>query len=317
MAAVLTVSPEERQAFAYLLRYEIEHLSRGTREHRESADGLREVYEELLASPEDQPVELTFANHELYAVGIRAFADASELEEYWLDNKASMQQSGDPAPYQDAVIATALPAHYPEVAEHPETWSFDHVRPVFLELSSRIDRALTAASPSVRGLYNKERAEIIRRTTRVQEERAEARGRTYAADTGIESWRRAVRVSHLGSGQMTDIDLGARRILVANVDGEFFAIDAICSHVPRLSNLTNLAGGRLDTNRMCVECPWHGSEFSIRSGRVVTQPYPGEFKKEHLIAGRVMALVDPKKSATDLRAYRTKVEDGYVWVNIV
>jgi nitrite reductase/ring-hydroxylating ferredoxin subunit/uncharacterized membrane protein len=57
-------------------------------------------------------------------------------------------------------------------------------------------------------------------------------------------------------------------VMVAKVDGETFAIGAVCTH----------AGGPLDEGafvgsaRRDIKCPWHGSVFSMRSGAALHGP---------------------------------------------
>jgi nitrite reductase/ring-hydroxylating ferredoxin subunit len=54
-------------------------------------------------------------------------------------------------------------------------------------------------------------------------------------------------------------------IAVFNVGGQLYAIDAKCTHV----------GGPLDqgpVHATVVTCPWHGSQFDVRTGTVVQGP---------------------------------------------
>ena len=54
-------------------------------------------------------------------------------------------------------------------------------------------------------------------------------------------------------------------ITVFNVDGEFYATQANCTH----------AGGPLCKGSMAHEvvmCPWHGSRFNVKTGEVVQDP---------------------------------------------
>ena len=316
MACVLQVAPEERAAFAYLLAAEAGRLRHGTKEHQEIAAGLQSLLEGFIAAPEG-PVEVETLNDEMYMLGVRNHADASELEEYWLDNKASMRQRGEPAPFPDEHIGEAIQAFFPEAVSDPESWHFNDVRPIFTELGFKIDRSLTEGAPRVRGIYNKERAEIIRRTRQLQAERAAQRGRMYPSGVEIEAWRRAIREGHLGPGEMTEVKLDGRRILLANVDARYYAIDGACTHAPELSAISGLADGALEPESCRVTCPWHGAQYDLRSGRAVRQPYAPEFNRDHLVKGRLMSVVDIRRKASDVRPYETKVEAGYVWVNVV
>lgn len=56
-------------------------------------------------------------------------------------------------------------------------------------------------------------------------------------------------------------------IAVVNCDGTFYAIDNICSHA-----YAELDQGEVDTDECTIECPLHGSTFSLESGRPRTLP---------------------------------------------
>lgn len=58
---------------------------------------------------------------------------------------------------------------------------------------------------------------------------------------------------------------GARRIALANVEGEFLAIDDTCTH-----RGCSLGDGRLEGS--VVRCACHGSRFDVRDGSVVGGP---------------------------------------------
>ncbi len=94
----------------------------------------------------------------------------------------------------------------------------------------------------------------------------------------------AVDVDELPPGKMTCVDVGGQRILVANVDGVFYAADDTCTHED-----ASLSSGSLKGE--LVKCPLHGSRFSLRTGEPVE---------------------DPAEEA--LRCYPVKVEDGVVLV---
>ncbi len=63
-------------------------------------------------------------------------------------------------------------------------------------------------------------------------------------------------------GQMKRIDAGNRHILLANVDGTYYALDDKCPHLGG-----SLSGGRLEGGR--VSCPNHGASFELATGRNV------------------------------------------------
>jgi|SRR5215208_2079598 len=67
------------------------------------------------------------------------------------------------------------------------------------------------------------------------------------------------------SSQMKVVDVNGERICVANVEGKYYAIGNVCTHMGG-----PLAEGQLEGFE--VEYPWHGSKFDIRTGKVVRPP---------------------------------------------
>lgn len=60
--------------------------------------------------------------------------------------------------------------------------------------------------------------------------------------------------------------LGAGPWAVGNSTGEKFAVSRRCRHL-----FADLAGGSIDRNG-CLVCPWHGSRYDVKSGRMVRGP---------------------------------------------
>jgi len=102
---------------------------------------------------------------------------------------------------------------------------------------------------------------------------------------------KACLTSQLAPGTMMNFVLLERTVLVANVDGTFYAMDGLCSDAGG-----NLAFGRLDGHT--VICPRHGARFDLRTGEVISQP---------VIGGG---------TAKDLRSYRVEVKEGCVNVDV-
>jgi nitrite reductase/ring-hydroxylating ferredoxin subunit len=65
---------------------------------------------------------------------------------------------------------------------------------------------------------------------------------------------------------------GVGRYAVGNAGGELFAVTRRCRHL-----YADLSRGRIDKNG-CLVCPWHGSRYDVRTGRMVRGPQ-GVFAK--------------------------------------
>ena len=72
-------------------------------------------------------------------------------------------------------------------------------------------------------------------------------------------------VDDLPSGRMTCVEVEGRRLLLANVDGSFYATDDTCTHED-----ASLSSGSLHGDY--VKCPLHGSRFSLRTGEPTEEP---------------------------------------------
>ncbi len=85
-------------------------------------------------------------------------------------------------------------------------------------------------------------------------------------------------------------------VALANVSGEFHAIDGLCPH----------QGGPLGTGALCgavLTCPWHGWQFDVATGRhchsKVVRQQVYEVRREN---GRVLVRLSPPPAAADAGA---------------
>jgi 3-phenylpropionate/trans-cinnamate dioxygenase ferredoxin component len=76
---------------------------------------------------------------------------------------------------------------------------------------------------------------------------------------------KVAKTDELGPGQSKLVDVKGKRIALFNIDGEFFAIDDMCTHEE-----ASLAEGEISGYE--VTCPLHGAKFDIRSGEVLGPP---------------------------------------------
>ncbi|NIM26038.1 MAG: Rieske 2Fe-2S domain-containing protein [Nitrososphaeria archaeon] len=75
----------------------------------------------------------------------------------------------------------------------------------------------------------------------------------------------AGKVSDITPGKMIKVAVDGREILVANIDGEFCAVDDTCTH-----SGASLSEGELNGN--VVTCGWHKAEFDCKTGKLAKFP---------------------------------------------
>ncbi|KPK21079.1 MAG: hypothetical protein AMJ76_03685 [Dehalococcoidia bacterium SM23_28_1] len=76
---------------------------------------------------------------------------------------------------------------------------------------------------------------------------------------------KVAETSDIPAGRVKVVVVSDRHIALCNVDGQFYAVDDLCTH----------DGGSLDQGELqgdVIECPRHGARFSVRTGKVLALP---------------------------------------------
>jgi nitrite reductase/ring-hydroxylating ferredoxin subunit len=66
-------------------------------------------------------------------------------------------------------------------------------------------------------------------------------------------------------GKMIKVSVDGKEIMVANIDGDYCAVDDSCTH-----SGASLSEGKLDGCK--VVCGWHAAEFDCKTGKLVKFP---------------------------------------------
>src|SRR2546425_11113940 len=74
-----------------------------------------------------------------------------------------------------------------------------------------------------------------------------------------------IRASALPPGAMTWVAVDRERVLIANVEGVFYALRDACGHRQAPLSKGTLAGH-------VVECPLHFATFDVRTGKLLSGP---------------------------------------------
>lgn len=81
----------------------------------------------------------------------------------------------------------------------------------------------------------------------------------------MDEWVDVASVEEIPPGECKAVDVDDRLLAVVNVDGEFHAIDNICTH-----EYAELSDGVILGDE--IQCPLHGARFNVRSGEVTAPP---------------------------------------------
>lgn len=77
--------------------------------------------------------------------------------------------------------------------------------------------------------------------------------------TDDRKWHEVARVDDLAPGEAMYVEVGNDPVALINLDGEFFAVNDICTHEE-----ASLSDGEVVGDE--IECPLHGGAFEIRTG---------------------------------------------------
>jgi nitrite reductase/ring-hydroxylating ferredoxin subunit len=78
---------------------------------------------------------------------------------------------------------------------------------------------------------------------------------------GEAGFQRAANKKDIKEGNLLGVELEGNKIVLATVNEQVFAIDAVCSHKGAPLEEGNLEGYDLT-------CPWHYAVFDLRNGKV-------------------------------------------------
>lgn len=78
-------------------------------------------------------------------------------------------------------------------------------------------------------------------------------------------WIDVAAADDLPPGSYEVVETDDLILAVFNIDGEFFAIEDICTH-----DGEELTGGPVDGDQ--IVCPRHGARFCLRTGKALTPP---------------------------------------------
>src|SRR5499426_2314519 len=115
----------------------------------------------------------------------------------------------------------------------------------------------------------------------------------------------------LKDGEMKQVDADGTNILLARVNGNYYAVGAICPHY----------GGPLAEGALCGErviCPWHHASFDVRTGDLLEPPAFDALPRYEVKIEGERVIVDVPDEAEDRRAPpmapRAARQDGRAFV---
>jgi nitrite reductase/ring-hydroxylating ferredoxin subunit len=118
-------------------------------------------------------------------------------------------------------------------------------------------------------------------------------------------------MSEISNGNMKHVEINEKEIVIANLDGKFYAFAERCGHM-------NARLSRGNINQNIVTCPFHAAKFDITSGKKIgepvletppgMEPLPPKWQKYMEIVGKEMSYI----KTYDQETYEVKVEGNSI-----
>jgi nitrite reductase/ring-hydroxylating ferredoxin subunit len=125
-----------------------------------------------------------------------------------------------------------------------------------------------------------------------------------------DSYVEVAKVDEIPSGKMKHVEFNGKEIMIANLDGKFYALNDRCSHTNAPLSMGNIQG-------TIITCPMHGARFDITTGKKVSDPKFPSFETDSLpvnlqkymeYAGRLLSQI----KTYDQETYEVKVEGNSI-----
>lgn len=105
----------------------------------------------------------------------------------------------------------------------------------------------------------------------------------------MSDWVDVAQASEIEPGGYRVVDVDDVDVVVFNLDGEFYALEDVCTH-----DGAELSGGSVEDD--CIVCPRHGARFCIKTGEALTPPAyePTEVFPVRVTDGGTVQVRDPR-----------------------
>ena len=116
------------------------------------------------------------------------------------------------------------------------------------------------------------------------------------------NWVKTVHINEFDSKHQVVAKLNSNEVLLLKSHEEYFALASKCPHLGM-----GLKGGKVDHAGKAITCPWHDSQFCMKTGKVRSWVTLSGIKK-------YLLFFIPKKTPINASVYNVKIEDDYLLV---
>ena len=142
------------------------------------------------------------------------------------------------------------------------------------------------------------------------------KNKTDKKEADIMEWRLVAKTRDIDKGTMKLIEVGEKKVVVANLDGRYYVFKDRCPHMNAPLHMGILKGNVL-------ACPMHYSTFDVTTRRKLSDPklgmppemmkkLPEDFLQMYSKWGEIMAEIE----TYDLETYEVKIEGESISIRV-
>ncbi len=118
----------------------------------------------------------------------------------------------------------------------------------------------------------------------------------------------AAQTSEIPVGSMKYVEVQGKEILLANVEGKFYATDDRCGHMNGPLSMGTLQGN-------VIECALHHARFDVTTGKTLMEGHLGGISHAVMSTTRSGGIMDVIKTH-NLKSYELLVEGDIIKIRI-
>ena len=118
----------------------------------------------------------------------------------------------------------------------------------------------------------------------------------------------AARTSEIPVGSLKYVEVQGKEILLANVEGKFYATDNRCGHMNGPLSMGTIQGN-------VVECPLHHARFDVITGKTLKEGHLGGLSHAVMSTTKGGGIMDMIKTH-NIRTYDVLIEGDIIKIRI-
>ena len=118
----------------------------------------------------------------------------------------------------------------------------------------------------------------------------------------MNEWEKTIHINEFTNKEQVLAKANNVEVLLIKTNDEYFAVASKCHHLG-----LGLKGCKVDFTEKTITCPWHDSQFCLKTGEAKQWVTMSGIKK-------YLLFFIPKKIPLNATTFDVKIEDNHLWL---